>query len=192
MRGRAFRRRFALGAPASARTQLLLIGLAFLLGCVAAALLFVGIWRHTATDGAQARAGQASALRRLSAARHELSIVKAQLMRTRSTLATVERRAGRARTALTRVERSDAALRRALGQRLQTIAATSATLVHQTATLQSELHAFDAYVRNPGAAGMDSGYLLSQAHYLESSAQTAASAAATLARDAATAQAAAR
>lgn len=192
MRGRALRRRLTLGAPASPRTQLLLIGLAFLFGCITAALLFVGIWRHTATEGARAHEGQVSAQRRLDAARHELSTLKAQLVQTRSTLMAAEHRGARARLALARVERSDRALRRTLGQRLQTLGATAATLAHQTAALQSELHAFDAYVRNPGAAGMDSGYLLSQAHYLESSAQTAASAAATLAHDAATARAAAR
>jgi hypothetical protein len=167
--------------------QLLLIGLAFLLGCVAAGLLFAGIWRHTATDGARAHEGQLSAQRRLGAARRELSIVQAQLVRTRSTLVAAERRGARSRSTLARVERSDGALRRALVQRLQTLAATAGTLAHQNAALQSELRAFDAYVRNPGAAGMDSGYLLSQVHYLESSAQTAAAAAATLARDTAAA-----
>ena len=66
--------------------------------------------------------------------------------------------------------------------RLQDLVETAAALARQTATIESELKALEAYTRHPGAAGVDAGYLATQARYLIRSAAAAAAAAATLAQ----------
>ena len=173
------------GAPPSLRAQLVLLLSAFLLGCVVAALLFVGIWRHTAAEGARVRTAQLADRRHLAAAQRQLALAQAELTRERTTLAAARKRAAELAATVTRTR----AAGRALTPRLQGIAAAAATLEHDTSRLQSELATLRTYVRNPGAAGLDSGYLLTQARYVVDSAHAAAAAAATLSTQARDAQA---
>jgi septal ring factor EnvC (AmiA/AmiB activator) len=148
----------ALPAP-SLRAQILLVLSAFLCGTVLASLLFVGVWRHTADDGARAQRAQRLAERRLTS-------LTAQLERTRSLLAARTDEANRSRTAL----RKQVATNATISGRLAGAAASARSLQAQLSTIESELRSLQAYVQHPGPAGLDAGYLAAQLRYLRSSA----------------------
>jgi len=176
-------------APPSPRAALFLAVSTFLCGCVLASLLFVGIWRHTASAEARTRAAQQSDRLHLLAAEHTLTQLKTQLAVNQRLLDDARHRADRATTALAHAHkaladtrRADRAITRSLTPRLQDLVETAAALARQTATIESELNALEAYTRRPGAAGVDAGYLATQARYLAQSAAAAAAAAATLAQ----------
>lgn len=167
------RRRGVVVERPSLRAQLLLVVSAFLCGTVLASLLFVGIWRHTAADGARAHTTELLAQRRLAAARHRLADVNTSLVHTRALLAAATRRTTRARGAL----EAERATNAAMAHRLPSLTASAHSLASQLATLESELRSLETYAEKPGPAGLDSGYLGAQIHYLSSSARTAAAAA---------------
>ena len=165
IRGR--RRGAALEGP-SLRAQILLVLSAFLCGTVLASLLFVGIWRRTADDGARAQRTLRLAERRLTAAQHRLASLTAQLEKTRSQLLVATREAARSRTALRKQVAADATI----SDRLSAAVATARSRQAQLGRLESELSSLQAYVKQPGPAGLDAGYLAAQLRYLRSSAAT--------------------
>lgn len=184
------RRRAAAGQP-SLRAQILLVVSAFLCGTVLAALLFVGIWRHTAADGARAHVQQAADHRLVLAARHRIDGLTARLARDGASLAAARRRETAARTALASERAALRAAARALPPRLATLDAGARALSSKLSTLQSELAAIEQYLRQPGPAGVDPGYLSAQTRYLAASADAAGAAAAAVVQDSHAAQAAA-
>jgi hypothetical protein len=192
------RRWFGGTGPPSARAALFLAVSTFLCGCVLASLLFVGIWRHTADEASRVRAAEAhtravqqSDRQRLHAAQAELEALKAQLTQSRQTLTQVRSRSAETAAALKHARGAREAIVRELTPRLQALAEAAAVLARQTATIQSELTALEAYAQHPGATGVDPGYLATQASYVGRGAAAAASAAAALARQARDAQASA-
>jgi predicted nucleic acid-binding Zn-ribbon protein len=195
---RRLRHWFGGTAPPSMRAVVFLAVSTFLCGCVVASLLFVGIWRHTADEAAQLKAAQARThaiqqndRQQLQAANLQLEALKTRLARNQRLLAQAEERAAEAKTGLARARAASRASSRALTPRLQTLTETAAALTRQTAIVQSELTALVAYVRNPGPAGLDAGYLENQARYVGRNAAQAAAAAAALAQQARDAKASA-
>jgi hypothetical protein len=195
-RGR-LRRWFGGNGPPSARAALFLAVSMFLCGSVLASLLFVGLWRHTADEAsrvreaeAQTRAIQQTDRQRLLAAQVDLTALRTQLARNKQVLAKVRARAAETAAALAHSRSVDRALVQALTPRLQALAESATALARQTATIQSELTALEAYAQHPGATGVDPGYLATQASYVGRGAAAAASAAAALAREAGEAEAA--
>jgi len=185
------------GGP-SARAAIFLAASTFLCGCVLASLLFVGIWRHTAGEAQRSQAAEARIraahrqdVQQLQALQLTVRRLRAQLRRNHGLLADVQRRAAEAAKSLARTRAAARAAAVALTPRLQDVIDQAASLAHETATIQSEVRALESYARDPGPAGVDAGYLATQARYLERGAAAAASAAAVLAQRARDAQAAA-
>jgi chromosome segregation ATPase len=176
-------RAVATGAP-SLRAQILLILSAFLCGTVLAALLFVGIWRHTANDGARAHASQVASQRQLAATRRKIAALDAALAQSKQAATAAESLAAREKTALAHEVASNAALARALPPRLATLTASAHALESQLTTLQSELKTLASYVNAPGATGLDAGYLAAQIEYLNSAAKSAVDTAAAISQKA--------
>jgi hypothetical protein len=160
-------------APPSLRAQILVIASAFLCGTVLAALLFVGIWRHTAADGARAQASQHISQQQLTAARRRIAALQAELTQTKDLAAATAARAARDHAALTRETAANAALARSLGPRLAALTSSAHSLSSQVTTLQSELKALGSYIAQPGATGLDAGYLAAQVQYMMSAAKSA-------------------
>lgn len=161
----------------------------FLCGCVVAGLVFVAIWRHTATDKAHSQAARQSLRRQLLEEEQTLAGAQAQLARTLRLLARARRQAAEATTELAQAEKAARARARSLTPRLQNLTESAATLAGQSATLESELTALETYARHPGAAGLDAGYLTTQTRYLARSAAAATAAATALAQESRNAQA---
>jgi hypothetical protein len=170
--------------PPSLRAQILLVASAFLCGTVLAALLFVGIWRHTAADGARAQASQRASQQQLTSARHRIAGLDAELTQAKEAASTAAAMAVRERTALKREVAANAALAHALPPRLAALTASAHALESQLTTLQSELKALGTYVNDPGATGLDAGYLATQVEYMATAAKTAAGAAAAISQKA--------
>lgn len=167
-------------APPSLRAQILLIASAFLCGTVLAALLFVGIWRHTAADGARAQASQRASQQQLTASRHRIAALQAALAQTKGLAAATAARAAHDHAALTRETKANAALARSLGPRLAALTSSARSLSSQLTTLQSELKSLGSYVAQPGVTGIDAGYLAAQVQYMTSAAKSAVDAAAAI------------
>jgi hypothetical protein len=188
-RRRGLRRWLDGSASLSGRAALFLALSTFLCGCVMAGLVFVGVWRHAATEQAQAQSARQSDRRQLLAgrhalveARHTLAALKAQLARDHRMIVQTQGRAVRAASALARATNANQALGVSLSPSLQELIQASATLASQMDTMQSELGALETYVLRPGAAGLDPGYLATQVHYLVRSAAATSSSAVELAR----------
>ena len=184
--------------PASRGTQLFLFVSALLCGAALAALLFVGVWRHTAGEAARTRDAQVGEHRALVATRQELAALRtrfrndqallakarrahadaaAALEETRNTLTKAQHALTTAQRALVTTRSADTAARRALTGRAEALAAAAGSLVRQTTTLRSELGALETYALAPGATGVDPGYIASQARYLLAAASSAVSSA---------------
>jgi len=171
-------------APPSLRAQIMLVASAFLCGTVLASLLFVGIWRHTANDGARAQASQRASQQQLTNARHRIAALQKDLTQAKDAAGAAGAALTRERTALRRETAANAALARALPPRLAALTASAHDLDSQLTTLQSELKALGTYVNDPGATGLDAGYLATQVDYMTSAAKTAAGAAAAISQKA--------
>jgi hypothetical protein len=171
-------------AAPSLRAQVLLVASAFLCGTVLAGLLFVGIWRHTAADGARAQASQQVSQQQLTTARHRIAALQGELTKAKEAANAAAATAARERRALTREVAANAALARMLPPRLATLTASAHELESQLTTLQSELKALGTYVNDPGATGLDAGYLATQVDYMTSAAKTAAGTAAAISQKA--------
>lgn len=170
--------------PPSLRAQVLLVASAFLCGTVLAALLFVGIWRHTANDGARAQASQRLSQQQLTTARHRIAALGTELKQAKQAVGMATAAVARERTALKRETSANAALAHALPPRLAALTTSAHGLESQMTTLQSELKALGTYVNDPGATGLDAGYLATQVDYMTSAAKTAAGAAAAISQKA--------
>jgi hypothetical protein len=174
----------------SVRAALFLALSTFLCGCVTAGLVFVGVWRHAATEQVQAQAAQQSDRQQLLVARHTLlatgrtiTQLKTQLAHDRRVIVQTQGRAVHAASALARASKVNRALVESLSPELQKLNQAAATLGTQMDTMQSELNALETYVRRPGGGGLDAGYLATQVQYLARSAAAASSAAVELGRN---------
>lgn len=170
--------------PPSLRAQILLVASAFLCGTVLAGLLFVGIWRHTADDGARAQASQRLSQQQLTTARQRIAALTKDLTAAQQTASAAAAVVARQRTALKRETAAHAALAHALPPRLAALTTSAHELESQLTTLQSELKALGTYVNDPGATGLDAGYLATQVDYMTSAAKTAAGTAAAISQKA--------
>jgi hypothetical protein len=186
---RGLRGRLGGGASLSARATLFLALSTFLCGCAAAGLVFVGVWRHAATEQANAQAAQQSFRQQLIAAEHTLADLRAQVTRDERLIVHSRRQAARSASALEQAAKLNRALVGSLSPDLQELIRAGGTLASQTDTIQSELNALETYLQHPGAAGLDAGYLATQVRYLVRSAAAASSAAVDLGRQTRKAQA---
>jgi septal ring factor EnvC (AmiA/AmiB activator) len=171
-------------APVERRALVVLVVAAFLLGAVLSGLTFAGIWRHTASEGAQARAEQATALKtlkqtrgRLTAITHELAVAKARVA---TTAAQRRRLAGE----LARLRRTSERLQATL-PRLHSITSDAATLGAKTQKLQAALGALANYIRTTSSTGADPGFIAAQLQYLAGATASTQSLTAALARESA-------
>jgi hypothetical protein len=159
-------------APASLRAQIVLTVSALLLGGVLGALLFVGVWRRTATEGDRARAAQ---------------IQSSQALRTaHARLVRAEAESKTARAALT-----DNRVGTSLPPHLQSIGTEAGVLSREVAKLGTALTTLSDYLQNASATGVDPAFLDAQVRYLIGSTTTAQATVATLAAQAQQAQASA-
>jgi hypothetical protein len=156
------------GAPPSLQAQLVLMISALLLGGVLTSLLFVGIWRHTAADGARAKAAQVAGRHQLQVAQQKLVAVEAELAGKQASLAKARAGAAEAAAALTQLRRLERSVARSLAPPLQGLTGSAGTLAHNTATLRSEVAALSAYLKSAAPPG-DSGFLDAQIRYLDAS-----------------------
>lgn len=189
---RRLRRRLTgAGAPPSLQAQLVLMISALLLGGVLTSLLFVGIWRHTAADGARARAAQLADGQQLRTTQRKLASVESAQVSERTALAKALRGQAAASAELTRLRQLHHAVANSLQPQLQALASTTGTLAHDTSALKSEIAALRAYLRSASPAGADSGFLDAQIKYLVASTERADAEVSTLAQETQHAQAAA-
>jgi hypothetical protein len=179
------------GAPPSLRAQLALMAAAFLFGAVVCAVLFVGIWRHTAAEGDRARSAQLAEHQHLRVTQRRLATLETRLSADRAALTWLRKRGRASARELASLRQLDGTLRRSLPPTLQSLTGTAASLAHATATLKSELGALRAYMANAGASGLDPGFVNAQISYLVRSTAGMEGAVATLGREAEDAQAAA-
>jgi hypothetical protein len=171
--GRARQQLRGVSARPSLRAQLVLVCSAFLLGAVLSALLFVGIWRHTAAEGDRAQAAQAIAQRHLTATRLQLRTAQRSLGSERLLLVHVRAQHATLAHELARLRRLDNLVAARLPAQLQSINASAAALAHSTSTLESELSALQAYLQAAKATGIDAGFVTTQIRYLIRSTQNA-------------------
>jgi type VI protein secretion system component VasK len=164
------------GAPPSLQAQLVLMISALLLGAVLTALLFVGVWRQTAADGARAHAAQLADRQVLAATKRTLAATKGELANTRAALSSIRLRQSAAATELAQLRQLNQKVGRSLWPQLQAVTGTTATLAHDTSTLKSEIAGLRAYLMSASPAGVDNGYLGTQIRYLAASSDSASSA----------------
>jgi chromosome segregation ATPase len=177
-------------APPSLQAQLVLMFSALLLGAVLTALLFVGIWRHTAADTQRARTAQLASRQQLHATQRKLAAAEAELAAEQRALAKARLGLAAATTDLGRLRRLHRSVNRSLRPELQAIADTTGTLAHTGSTLTSEIAALRAYLKSASTvAGSD--FLDAQIRYLVASIESARASASTLAQQTRNAQAAA-
>jgi chromosome segregation ATPase len=153
-------------APPSLRAQIVLMLSAFVFGGVLSALLFVGIWRHTAAESDRAQAAQVESRHALQAAHATLSRTETELASTRAAVASIRRDRARLALELTSLRRVNHRAARSLPQRLQAIADDADVLARETAKLASALTTLGDYLRNASATGVDPAFLEAQVGYL--------------------------
>jgi chromosome segregation ATPase len=178
--------------PPSLRAQLVLLLAAMLLGAVLAGLLFVGVWRHTATEGDAARAAQLATKQQLRTAQAQLKVARAQL-------ATADAATRRIRTQLhvaqmqrTTLKKQNTRAAARLSAPINSLVGNGGALQHQLSKLSSELSTIQTYLTAATATGVDPAFIAAQVKYLQTSAGAAEQAATALAQQAARAQAAAK
>lgn len=178
--------------PPSLRAQIVLVFAAILLGAVLAGLLFVGVWRHTATEGDAARAAQLATKQQLRSVQAQLKAARAQLVAANTATRRVRARlhvAQTQRAALRKVNtRASARLRAPIGSLVD----NGGALQHQLSKLSSELSTIQTYLTAATTTGVDPAFIAAQVRYLQSSAGAAEQAATALAQEAARAQVAAK
>jgi septal ring factor EnvC (AmiA/AmiB activator) len=155
----------------SARAHAVLVLSAFLLGAVLSALVFVGVWRHTAAAGDRAEAAHAAVQRELSATRGQLATVERKLGREHSLLARIRADRATAVRELARLRHADTVVATQLPGHLQSIDSSAAALSHSMSALESELSALNGYLASARTRGIDAGYVAAQIRYLMTAAQ---------------------
>jgi hypothetical protein len=178
-------------ATPSLRAQIALLLSAFLLGGVLAALLFVGVWRHTAAEGDRARRAQLESKQALRAAQIQMTRSEGQLADARASLAKIRVERRRLGRELNRRRAVDGRLATSLPPRLQSISANAGAVEQKTAKLGAALATLRDYLRNASATGVDAAFLAAQVGYLIGSANTMRATASQLAAEAQSAQASA-
>ena len=181
-RRRWWRRERGRGAPPSLRGALFLASSTFLCGAVLAGLLFVGIWRHTASEQVQTEAARQHDRHQLLVAHQAVVRLRAQLAQDDAALARAGHRAAQEAAAVSHARSLNRALTQSMSRTLQELIQTETTLASQSARIESELQALEGYTNHPGATGLDAGYLTAQIDYLLRSAAAASSTAADLLR----------
>ena len=178
-------------APASLRAQIALVVSAFLLGGVLSALLFVGVWRHTAAEGERARGAQAESRLALQAARSKLAGSERQLAAVRVAVGELTAERALMTRELATLRRVNDRAATSLPPRLRAIAGEAEALTQNAARVESALATLSDYIRNSSAAGIDPAFLATQVQYLIGSTAGTKAAVADLAEQANRAQAAA-
>lgn len=178
--------------PPSLRAQLVLVAAAMMLGAVLAGLLFVGVWRHTASESDAARAAQLATKQQLRTAQTQLASARTQLLAASAATRRVRSQLHVAQTqrASLRKQNSRAAAR--LSAPISSLVGNGGSLQHQLSKLSSELSTIQTYLTAATATGVDPAFIAAQVRYLQSSAGAAEEAATALAQQAARAQAAAK
>lgn len=178
--------------PPSLRAQLVLLVAAMMLGAVLSGLLFVGVWRHTATEGDAARAAQLATKQQLRTVQTELKTARAQLLAASTATRRVRAQLHVAQTqrAALRKQNTRAAVR--LRAPIGSLVDNGGALQHQLSKLSSELSTIQTYLNAATATGVDPAFIAAQVKYLQTSAGAAEQAASALAQQAARAQAAAK
>jgi len=143
---------------------------AFLVGAVAASVLFVGVWRNEASRAKSADSEASKAAAVLSATTDRLSRTQARLRVTQGKLreaqATVQGQAGLVRRlgAAGKPILNDAA---GLDSASQQLATEGAGLGNAVAKLTNAVAALGVYLKQTGPAELDPAYLDAQLSYLE-------------------------
>jgi hypothetical protein len=189
---RARRRVGRAAAPASLRAQLALVASAFLLGGVLSALLFVGVWRHTAAEGDRARQAQVGTRQALHAAEAALTVSQRRLAVSRAAMRKLEAGNARMTRDLAALRKLDAGAGASLRTRLDAIAVDADALTHSSARLEAAISTLTGYIRNSSAAEIDPAFLAAQVQYLAGANGRAKAAVADLAAQASRAQASAK
>jgi hypothetical protein len=163
------------------RAQVTLVASAFLFGGVLAALLFVGVWRHTAAEGDRARQAQAAGRQALRDAQAALALSQRRLALSRAQAVGLAAGRDGAIRESARLQRINAGAAMSLRPHLQAIASDAAALTHETARLDSAASTLRDYIRNASSAEIDPVFLAAQTQYLIGATRKARSAVADVA-----------
>jgi signal transduction histidine kinase len=164
------RRRLGRSGPASLRAQVALTVSAFLLGGVLSALLFVGVWSHTAAEGDRARARQAESARLLQTTRAQLARSEDGLATARTAVRKLSIERSVTARELARLRSANARAVRSLPPPLRAIGGDAESLGRDSAKLGSALATLSDYLRNSSGTGIDPAFLAAQIQYLIGSA----------------------
>jgi len=164
---------------------------ALLLGGVLGALLFVGVWRRTATEGDRARAAQIESSQALQAAHARLARADAESTAARAALARLRTEHAAVAAQLAKLQRIDSRVGTSLPPHLQAIGDEAGLLARQVAKLGTALTTLSDYLQNASATGVDPAFLDAQVRYLIGSTTTAQTTVANLAAQAQQARASA-
>jgi chromosome segregation ATPase len=178
--------------PPSLRAQLVLVVAAILLGAVLAGLLFVGVWRHTATEGDAARAAQLATKQQLRSVESQLKAARTQLVAANTATHRVRAQLHVARTQRAALRRANTRAAVRLRAPIGSLVGNGGALQHQLSKLSSELSTIQTYLTAATATGVDPAFIAAQVRYLQTTAGAAQQAATALAQQAAHAQAAAK
>jgi chromosome segregation ATPase len=183
------RRQLAIPAAGpSVRAQVVLVCSAFLLGGVLSALLFVGVWRHTAAEGDRARAAELASTQSLRTAKLQLTHAERDLAAAQTALTKIRRERRGLAAEATRLRRVNTRAASSLTPGLETISGNADALVRQSAKLSSALATLRDYLQNASGTGVDPAFLAAQVSYLARSTSSTRATAAALAGEAQQAQ----
>ena len=178
--------------PPSLRAQLVLVAAAMMLGAVLAGLLFVGVWRHTASESDAARAAQLATKQQLRSVQTQLATARTQLLAAGAATRRVRAQLHVAQTQRAALRKQNTRAAARLGAPIGSLVDNGGALQHQLSKLSSELSTIQTYLTAATATGVDPAFIAAQVKYLQSSAGAAEEAATALAQQAARAQAAAK
>jgi hypothetical protein len=185
LRTRRDARRVPRSAPPTLRAQIVLVASAFLAGAVAAGLLFVGIWRHTAAQGDAATAAAAATKHDLALAQARLTRARADLGAARGNVKTLGRERARLSARLLASESRLQAARTGIASWGNDVRSDAAAAARQTGQLRSEIRTLGGYLATTPSADIDSGYLATQVQYLAKAIDAFGASVAALQKDAA-------
>jgi hypothetical protein len=171
--------------PPTLRAQIVLMASAFLVGAVAAGLLFVGIWRHTAAQGDAATAAATATKHDLSRARDRLASARADVAAAQANVKTLARERTVLDARLVAADSRLQAARAAIAASATAVRGDAAAAARQTAQLRSEIRTLGSYLATTPDADLDSGYLATQVQYLAKALDAVGASVAALGDDAA-------
>jgi hypothetical protein len=170
-------RRLRLGHPLVA--QVVLVLAAFVFGVAVSAALFVGIWRHTAAQGDEARAAQALTHRELRRARIQVGRLETKVAAERTLLVAARRREAALKRGQSALKEKEAELAASLAAsrrvveaiasrlpgQLASVAAAAGALGRQSSALVSDLRGLEAYL-STSSGSIDPGFAKTQIRYI--------------------------